>query len=170
MATEGRTAVGKTIAAIEAQRLAWRHTHEFLSWLAFRRDYEPDDRRARMEAFKVMPRLLQSRERMAGLLGAPLAIALEGRDRFMLSHRAKPSPSKEHRVEQFAWPLLSYQPEPVVSIEIARWEYDALERNKAPIEQLEAAREQLDWLLQNQLAAALPAVPRGLLQPASAAS
>jgi hypothetical protein len=155
----------KIVADVEAQRLAWRHTHEFLSWLAFHRQYTPADRKARFEGYRLLDRLLAARMAMRPVLGAPLAIALEGHDRFMLSHRARPEPDEEHRLELFAWSLLSYQPETVVKIEIARYEYDALERENATAEVLEKARRQLDWLLQQQLAEALGQIPPALESP-----
>jgi hypothetical protein len=37
--------IAKLVAEIEAQRLAWRHNHEFLSWLGFRRDDSATRRR-----------------------------------------------------------------------------------------------------------------------------
>lgn len=155
----------KQLAAIEAQRLAWRHTHEFLSWLAFHREYTPADRRARFEGFKILERLLAARDAMRPVLGPRLAIALEGHDRFMLTHRARPDPTDEHRLELFGWTLLSYQPAEVVKIEIARYEYDAMERSGADVATVEAARRQLDWLLQAQIADALDHAPPALLRP-----
>lgn len=122
--------IAKLVAEIEAQRLAWRHNHEFLSWLAFRRDdprYSAGDRRARLEGFKIADRLLRSREVVSGLLGRPLAVALEAHDRFMLANRWRLDPKvPEHAVEAYAWPLLSYQGDALIQLELARHHYDAL--------------------------------------------
>ncbi len=120
--------VGKFVAEIEAQRLAWRHNHEFLSWLAFRREdgYPPADRRARLDAFKVQERLLQSRDGISRYLGPTLCAAIEGHDRFLLTNRWRLEPSDEASVERRAWPILSLQPGHTVLIEQARYEHDAL--------------------------------------------
>jgi hypothetical protein len=130
--------IAKLVAEVEAQRLAWRHNHEFLSWLAFRRGderYPPEDRRERIAAFKVQPRLLHSREVVAGLVGRPLTVALEGHDRFMLTNRWRLENTPEHTVECIVWPLLSYQDAEVTALEIARYEYDALVQANAPEQQ-----------------------------------
>lgn len=158
--------IAKLVAEIEAQRLAWRHSHEFLSWLAFRRDdnrYPAADRRARLEGFKIVERLLKSREAVSGLLGTPLAVALEGHDRFMLANRWRLDPRvPEHAVETYAWPLLSYQPKAIVELELARYHYDALvgagidERTQAD------RRAELLALFVDQLAEALDHVPDSL--------
>ena len=120
--------VGKFVAEIEAQRLAWRHNHEFLSWLAFRREdgYPAADRRARLDAFKVQERLLQSRDGISRYLGSTLCAAIEGHDRFLLTNRWRLEPSDEASVERRAWPILSLQPGHTVLIEQARYEHDAL--------------------------------------------
>lgn len=122
--------IAKQVAEIEAQRLAWRHNHEFLSWLAFRRDdprYPAHDRRARLERFKIVDRLLIGRQAMATRLGKPMAVALEAHDRFMLANRWRLDPQiPEHAVEAYVWPLLSYQGQGHVRVELARHHYDAL--------------------------------------------
>jgi hypothetical protein len=119
--------IAHRVAEIEAQRLAWRHGHEFLSWLAFRRHdprNTPEDRRERIAAFKLVPRLLQSREAVMKLVGAPMCVALEGHDRFMLANRWRLVPNVEHAIEAQAWSLLSYQSASTVNLELARAEYD----------------------------------------------
>jgi hypothetical protein len=158
--------IAKVVAEVEAQRLAWRHNHEFLSWLGFRRDderYPPADRRARLEAFKVQSRLLQSREAVAERIGWPLAAALEAHDRFMLANRWRLAPGEEHAVERYVWPLLSYQGKEVVLLESARHDYDALVGAEAPEEELARAREELGALFDDQLAYALKHAPEGML-------
>jgi hypothetical protein len=158
--------IAKLVAEVEAQRLAWRHNHEFMSWLAFRRDderYPAGERLARLEAFKIVDRLLRSREAVATLLGKPLAIALEGHDRFMLVNRWRLDPGvPEHAVEAYVWPLLSLQTREVVQVELARYQYDALISARAD----EAVRAQklreLVEAFTAQLADALDHVPEGL--------
>jgi len=154
--------IARLVAEIEAQRLAWRHNHEFLSWLAFRRGddrYPADDRRERMEAFKIQPRLLQSRESVSGVIGRSLCVALEAHDRFMLANRWRLSAGSEHAVERFAWPMLSYQPATVVMIETARYELDALVETDASKDIVEARKKDVKVMLREQLAAALDEVP-----------
>ncbi len=154
--------IAKLVAEIEAQRLAWRHNHEFLSWLAFRRGderYPADDRRERMEAFKIQPRLLQSRESVASELGRPLAVALESHDRFLLANRWRLSPDAEHACERFAWPLLSYQPATAVMIETARHELDALAEANVDKAVLDAKKADIKVMLREQLASAIDEVP-----------
>lgn len=158
--------IAKLVAEVEAQRLAWRHNHEFMSWLAFRRDdprYPAGDRRARLEAFKIVERLLRSRDAVAHLLGHPLAIALESHDRFMLANRWRLDPTvPEHAVESFVWPLLSFQSGNVVHIELARNHYDALVAAGADQGTRELKHAELVELFTAQLAAALDHVPEGL--------
>ena len=158
--------IAKLVAEVEAQRLAWRHNHEFMSWLGFRRDdprYPAGDRRARLEAFKIVERLLRSRDAVAALLGHPLAIALESHDRFMLSNRWRLDPSvPEHAVEAFVWPLLSFQSGAVVNIELARYHYDALVAAGAEQSLREQKLAELVELFTTQLAAALDHVPEGI--------
>lgn len=155
--------IAKQVAELAAQRLAWRHNHEFLSWLGFRRDdprYPAADRRARLEAFKVQDRMLQSRAVVSGMLGSPLAIALEGHDRFMLANRWRLDPNvPEHAVETFVWPLLSMQPAEVVHLELARGHYDALTGAGADADTLALHRRELLKMLIEQLANALVYVP-----------
>jgi hypothetical protein len=156
------TSIARVVAEVEACRLAWRHNHEFLSWLAFRRNdarYPAEDRRARLEAFKVQTRLLQAREGVVGAVGRDLAVALESHDRFMLANRWLLSPSAEHGVERYIWPLLSYQDRTHVLLETARFDYDALQQEEASPEELELARVELVTLQRDALAAALSHLP-----------
>lgn len=159
--------IAKQVAELAAQRLAWRHNHEFLSWLGFRRDdprYPAGDRRARLEAFKVQDRLLQCRTSVSAMLGAPLAIALEGHDRFMLANRWRLDPHvPEHAVESFVWPLLSMQPTQVVQLELARNHCDALVGARADEDTLVEQRREILKLLIQQLADALDHVPPELV-------
>jgi len=159
--------IAKQVAELAAQRLAWRHNHEFLSWLGFRRDdprYPAADRRARLEAFKVQDRMLQSRSVVSAMLGSPLAIALEGHDRFMLANRWRLDPHvPEHAVETFVWPLLSMQPAEVVQLELARFHYDALVGARADADSLATHRRELLKMLIEQLAGALDSVPAELV-------
>lgn len=158
--------IAKLVAELEAQRLAWRHNHEFLSWLGFRRDderYPPADRRARLEAFKIVERLLRGREAVAQVLGQPLAIALEAHDRFMLANRWRLDPHvPEHAVESFVWPLLSFQTGEIVHLELARNHYDALVAAGADPETCGHKHDELIALFLDQLARALDHVPEGL--------
>jgi hypothetical protein len=158
--------IARQVGELAAQRLAWRHNHEFLSWLGFRRDdprYPAPDRRARLEAFKVQERMLQSRAVVTTMVGAPLAIALEGHDRFMLANRWRLDPHvPEHAVEAFVWPLLSLQPAEVVQLELARAHHDALVGAGADDDTLGAHRRELLKLLISQLAQALDYVPAEL--------
>lgn len=158
--------IATLVAEVEAQRLAWRHNHEFLSWLGFRRNdprYPPADRRARLEAFKIQERLMQGRAVVSRLLGQPLAIALEGHDRFMLANRWRLDPhTPEHAVEAFVWPLLSMQPAVVVQLELARHHYDALAGAGASPDELAGHRIELLRMFIEQLADALLYVPEGL--------
>jgi hypothetical protein len=158
--------IATLVAEIEAQRLAWRHNHEFLSWLGFRRNdsrYPAPDRRARLEAFKILERLMQSRAVVSRLLGQPLAIALEAHDRFMLNNRWRLDPHvPEHAVEAFVWPLLSYQPTAIVQLEIARHHYDALAGAGADQATLANQRQDLLASFVEQIADALDHVPEGL--------
>jgi hypothetical protein len=158
--------IAKLVAEIEAQRLAWRHNHEFMSWLAFRRDddrYPPADRRARLEAFKIVERLLRGREAVSHVLGRPLAIALEAHDRFMLANRWRLDPNiPEHAVEAFVWPLLSFQTGEVVQLELARYHYDALVAAGADPDTRRSKHEELLVLFVEQLAQALDHVPEAL--------
>lgn len=155
--------VGKYVAEIEAQRLAWRHNHEFLSWLAFRRGderYPADDRRARLDAFKVQERLLQSRDGIARFLGPAMCAAVEGHDRFLLTNRWRLEPTDETAIERHAWPLLSLQPSHTVVIEQARHAYDALVvPEDASEEALQAAHGEIYQLLVEQFRYALERAP-----------
>lgn len=158
--------IAKLVAEVEAQRLAWRHNHEFLSWLAFRRDDErfpPKDRRERLEAFKVQPRLLQSRDAVTAVVGAELAVALEGHDRFMLANRWRLPPSDEHAVERYSWPLLSYQATVTCLVETARFDFDARSDQAADAEELAKLRAEVDELFVSQLGRALDCMPEGIL-------
>jgi len=154
--------IAKLVAEIEAQRLAWRHNHEFLSWLAFRRDdprYTAPDRRDRLEAFKLQQRLLTSRDAVITRLGAPLTAALEGHDRFMLANRWRLAPTPEHAVERYSWPLLSLQPGPVAMLEYARLEYDAFVDAGGNKEQAVTLFKKIAAALRDQLASALEHLP-----------
>ena len=154
--------IAKVIAEIEAQRLAWRHNHEFLSWLAFRRDdprYAAKSRRERLNAFKVRERLLLSREAVSDLIGAPLSVALEGHDRFMLANRWRLPPNDETEIERYVWPLLSLQPAHVVRLEAARHELDILGDSDAPPLALDEVRARMLDGLKLQLAEALDNLP-----------
>ncbi|MEZ4383900.1 MAG: hypothetical protein R3A79_21390 [Nannocystaceae bacterium] len=154
--------IAKVIAEIEAQRLAWRHNHEFLSWLAFRRDdprYSAKSRRERLSAFKVRERLLLSREAVGELIGTPLSVALEGHDRFMLANRWRLPPTDETEIERYVWPLLSLQPAHVVRLEAARHELDILTDRGAPPLSLDEVRARMLAGLKTQLAEALDELP-----------
>lgn len=158
--------IARVISELEAQRLAWRHSHEFMSWLAFRRGddrYPADDRLARLEAFKVGERLLQTRDAIIAILGVWLAGAVEGCDRFLLANRWRLAPSHEHAVERHIWPLLSMQPAATVRMEQARFEFDAMAESGADKPQLETQRQKLRTLLRDQLAAALDHLPETAL-------
>ncbi|MEE9382810.1 MAG: hypothetical protein V3V08_05290 [Nannocystaceae bacterium] len=157
--------IARLVAEVEAQRLAWRHAHEFLSWLAFRRDdarYPAADRLERLEAFKVEQRLLQSRETLIRFLGHPMCLALEAHDRFMLGNRWRLSDTPEHRLERQAWRLLSFQPGEVIRLEQARSRIDALTSSRAPRDQIDAQREEVRLLLVVQLKWALERAPEDL--------
>lgn len=155
--------IAKTVAEVEAQRLTWRHNHEFLSWLGFRRDdprYPAASRRERLDAFKVRERLLAARDAVAELVGEPLCAALEGHDRFMLANRWRlPSAEVEQSIERYVWPLLALQPSHVVRLESSRLDYDALVDAGAPPEALAAAQAQIHEEMTYQLAAALDHLP-----------
>ncbi len=146
------------VAEIEAQRLAWRHSHEFMSWLAFRRNdprYPPDDRLQRLTAFKIRHRILQSRDAVTQLLGSSLTAAIEGSDRFLLANRWHLGSDTEQAIERAIWPILSLQPSVTVLIESARLDYDALVDAGADASQIETARSDITRLLQQQLADSL---------------
>jgi ribosomal protein S25 len=154
--------IAKLVAEIEVQRLAWRHNHEFLSWLGFRRGdprYPVTDRLERLNAFKVQQRLLKCRDAVISLIGAPLAAALEAHDRFMLANRWHLSPTPDHAVERYVWPLLSFQPGPVVLIETARLEFDALVDQNASADKRELQRRKIITSFKTQLAHALEHIP-----------
>ncbi len=154
--------LAKMVMRIEAQRLVWRHSHEFMSWLAFRRGderYPPTDRLERLDAFGVQSRLLEARAVVMELVGSRLCAALESADRFNLTNRWRLADSPEHALERYVWPLLSYQPAPAVKIERARWEYDTLAEAAAAEERLEGERAKLAGLLEAQLGDALSEIP-----------
>ena len=160
----GADPLGRLMAEVLAQRLALRHSHEFLSWLAFRRDdprHDAADRLARLEAFKVQPRLLKSRSVLRRLVGGPLALALESHDRFTLAHRWRPHFDDAMRLEGLHWRLLSYQGEGAIELEQARDTYDGVED---PGER-KHLRMQIEMLLIEELADALVHVPLGLGTP-----
>jgi hypothetical protein len=154
------------VAQIESQRLVWRHSHEFMSWLAFRRGderYPAKDRLERLDAFGVQPRLLDARTVVVRYLGVRLSAALEGADRFMLSNRWRLADNPDHALERYVWPLLSYMPAPTVRIERARWEYDCVVESGAGDATLEGENAKLAGLLEAQLADALTGAPPAAL-------
>ena len=155
--------VGKFVAEIEAQRLAWRHNHEFLSWLAFRRgeeSYPAEDRLARLDAFKVQERLLQSRDGIGRYLGAAMCAAVEGHDRFLLTNRWRLEANAETAIERQAWPILSLQPSHTVLIEQARHEYDAAASDEATTDaDLQTANARIYDLLVEQFRQSLEKAP-----------
>jgi hypothetical protein len=158
--------LAKMITKIEVQRLAWRHSHEFMSWLAFRRGddrYPAKDRLERLDAFGVQPRLLESRSVVMGMLGVRLSAAIEGADRFMLGNRWRLAESPEHALERYVWPILSYLPAPAVRIERARWEYDTRAEADLQDNELEGERAKMAGLLEAQLADALSEMPEAAL-------
>ncbi|MBK6921679.1 MAG: hypothetical protein IPH07_30050 [Deltaproteobacteria bacterium] len=162
LATRHGSRLAKMVAQVEAQRLVWRHSHEFMSWLAFRRAderYPAKDRLERLDAFGVQSRLLEARTVVIGVAGVRLSAALEGADRFNLGNRWRLSPTPEHALERYVWPLLSYMPATTVKIERFRWEYDTMVEAGAPDNILEAERAKLAGMLEAQFADALGDVP-----------
>jgi hypothetical protein len=162
LTTRHASRLAKMVARIEGQRLVWRHSHEFMSWLAFRRGderYPARDRLERLDAFGVQGRLLDARTVVMELLGVRLSAALESTDRFLLSNRWRLSDSPEHALERYVWPLMSYLPAAAVRLERARWEYDAAADAGADLAQLEGERAKLAGLLEGQLADALSELP-----------
>lgn len=158
--------LAKMVASIEVQRLVWRHSHEFMSWLAFRRGderYPAADRLERLDAFGVQPRLLEARAVVMGMLGVRLSAAIEGADRFMLGNRWRLADSPEHALERYVWPILSYLPAPTVRIERARWELDTKVETGLEGDELEAERAKMAGLLEAQLADALEEAPESAL-------
>lgn len=158
--------LSKMIAEIEAQRLVWRHSHEFMSWLAFRRGderYPAKDRLERLNAFGVQPRLLEARGTVVNHLGVTLSAAIEGSDRFLLSNRWRLADSPEHALERYVWPLLSYLPPATVKIERQRWEYDCVVESGADEDRLEGEKAKLTGLLEAQLADALSRLPESAM-------
>jgi hypothetical protein len=154
--------LAKLVAEVEAQRLAWRHSHEFLSWLAFRRGddkYPAADRLERLEAFKVSQRLLQSRDVLSKLLGVRLASAVEGHDRYMLANRWPLQASPEEVLEVHAWTLLSMQPSETVFLERKRWQADAAKAGGASPARAGELEHEVAELLRAQLAGALVDLP-----------
>ncbi len=157
--------LAKYVAEIEAQRLIWRHSHEFMSWLAFRRGderYPAKDRLERLGAFGLQQRLLEARGKVTELLGIGLSAATEASDRFLLSNRWRLADSPEHALERYVWPLLSYLPPSAVKIERMRWEYDAIaEGDGDNADILEGEKAKLSGLLEAQLAQSLRTLPDG---------
>ena len=154
------------VATIELQRLVWRHSHEFMSWLAFRRGderYPAADRLERLDAFGVQPRLLEARSLVMGMLGVRLSAAIEGADRFMLGNRWRLSDSPDHALERYVWPILSYLPAPTVRIERARWEFDTKAEAGIEGDELEAERSKMAGLLEAQLGDALEEAPEAAM-------
>jgi hypothetical protein len=162
MATRQGSRLAKMLAQIEAQRLIWRHSHEFMSWLAFRRGderYPAKDRLERLDAFGVQSRLLEARQIVIGYTGVRLSAALEGADRFNLGNRWRLSATPEHALERYVWPLLSYLPATTVKIERFRWEYDTMVESGAPEPILEGERGKLAGMLEAQFSEALTDIP-----------
>jgi hypothetical protein len=162
LVTRHGSRLAKMVAQIEAQRLVWRHSHEFMSWLAFRRSderYPAKDRLERLDAFGVQSRLLEARTVVIGVVGLRISAALEGADRFNLGNRWRLSPTPEHALERYVWPLLSYMPATTVKIERFRWEYDTMVEAGAPDEVLEGERAKLAGMLEAQFADALGDLP-----------
>ena len=166
LATRHGSRLAKMVAQIEAQRLVWRHSHEFMSWLAFRRAderYPAKDRLERLDAFGVQSRLLEARTVVIGVAGVRLSAALEGADRFNLGNRWRLSPTPEHALERYVWPILSYLPAPAVRIERARWEFDTKTEGGLDGDALEGERAKMAGLLEGQLADALEELPEAAL-------
>jgi len=162
MATRQGSRLATMVAQIEAQRLIWRHSHEFMSWLAFRRGderYPAKDRLERLDAFGVQSRLLEARQVVINIAGVRLSAALEGADRFNLGNRWRLSATPEHALERYVWPLLSYMPATTVKIERFRWEFDTMVESGAPDQILEGERAKLTGMLEAQFADALGDVP-----------
>src|SRR5688572_20188464 len=154
--------LGRVVAEIEAQRLAWRHSHEFMSWLAFRRGderYPAKDRLERLNAFGVQSRLLESRALVTDRLGIHLSAAIESADRFFLRNRWRLSDTPEHALERYVWPILSYMPPATVKIERQRWEYDCIVEGGVADDRLESENAKLAGLLEAQLVDALAHLP-----------
>src|SRR6187431_2405379 len=113
LATRQGSRLARMVAQIESQRLVWRHSHEFMSWLAFRRGderYPAKDRLERLDAFGVQQRLLEARTVVVGLVGVRLSAGIESSDRFNLGNRWRLAPTHDHALERYVWPLLSYMP------------------------------------------------------------
>jgi len=154
--------LARMVAEIEAQRLSWRHSHEFMSWLAFRRGderYPAKDRLERLNAFGVQPRLLEARAVVNKYLGIHLSAALESADRFYLRNRWRLSETPEHALERYIWPILSYMPAATVKLERQRWDYDCIVESDASEAQLEAEKSKLAGLLEAQFSDALSRLP-----------
>jgi hypothetical protein len=162
LATRQGSRLARMVAQIESQRLVWRHSHEFMSWLAFRRGddrYPAKDRLERLDAFGVQQRLLEARTVVVGLIGVRLSASIESSDRFNLGNRWRLAPTHDHALERYVWPLLSYMPAPLVKLERARWEYDAYMESGAQEGLLEGERAKIAGLLEAALAEALADVP-----------
>ena len=162
LATRQGSRLARMVAQIESQRLVWRHSHEFMSWLAFRRGderYPAKDRLERLDAFGVQQRLLEARTVVVALVGVRLSAGIEASDRFNLGNRWRLSPTPEHALERYVWPLLSYMPAPFVKLERARWEFDAVVEGGANEGVLEGERAKIAGLLEAQLAEALGDAP-----------
>ena len=162
LATRQGSRLARMVAQIESQRLVWRHSHEFMSWLAFRRGderYPAKDRLERLDAFGVQQRLLEARTVVVALVGVRLSAGIESADRFNLGNRWRLAPTPEHALERYVWPLLSYMPAPLVKLERSRWEYDAIVESGANETVLEGERAKIAGLLEAQLAEALGDAP-----------
>jgi hypothetical protein len=162
LASRQGSRLARMVAQIESQRLVWRHSHEFMSWLAFRRGderYPAKDRLERLDAFGVQQRLLEARTVVVGLVGVRLSAGIESSDRFNLGNRWRLAPTHDHALERYVWPLLSYMPAPMVKLERARWEFDAIVESGANEAVLEGERAKIAGLLEAQLAEALGDAP-----------
>ena len=162
LATRQGSRLARMVAQIESQRLVWRHSHEFMSWLAFRRGderYPAKDRLERLDAFGVQQRLLEARTVVVGLDGVRLSAGIESSDRFNLGNRWRLAPTHDHALERYVWPLLSYMPAPMVKLERARWEFDAIVESGANEAVLDGERAKIAGLLEAQLAEALGDAP-----------
>ncbi|TPV94786.1 MAG: hypothetical protein B7733_13315 [Myxococcales bacterium FL481] len=160
--------IARAAAEIEAQRMAWRDSHELLSWLMFRRGQEglaAGERLARFEEFSLSPKLLGSREAIVRRLGAPLTAAVEAHDRFMLANRWREGDDETTRLEQASWGLLSYQPPLVLRVEQLRQRYDALERSDADRSQRVGVFRELVDAFADQLAWSLDGAPSATSTP-----
>ncbi len=149
------------VTLIESQRLQWRHCHELMSWLLFRRDddkFPPQSRLEKLSHYEVVPKLLKARGLVLAHLGPSLSVAVESFDRFSLANRWRLPESPEHNLEVQAWSALTYQNQAFVELEAKRRAMDVL-----PLEDDNAAarslRSQHSAALQKLLAESLAFLP-----------